>query len=84
MINRQLKYPRLKLLCDIIGILCILSILTILALNFYANFQSAGEFELGFRINSTPQIITITVLIVTCILADITSYFLKKQKKSMI
>lgn len=84
MINRQLKYPRLKLLCDIIGILCILSILTILALNFYANFQSAGEFELCFRINSTPQIITITVLIVTCILADITSYFLKKQKKSMI
>ncbi|AMY06169.1 hypothetical protein CD149_01515 [Staphylococcus condimenti] len=84
MMNRQLKHPRLKLLCDIIGILCVISVLTILALNFYTNFQSAGKFELVFHIENTPQVITITVLIVTCILADITSYFLKKQKKSMI
>ncbi|RZI10970.1 hypothetical protein EIG93_15620, partial [Staphylococcus aureus] len=62
MMNRQLKYPRLKLLCDIIGILCVISVLTILALNFYADFQSAGKFELGFYIKITPQVITITVV----------------------
>lgn len=84
MINTQLKHPRIKLACDLIAIACIIGVLAILAFGFYANFQSTGEFKLGITIDSTPQILTLSALIIICIACDILSYFLKKQKKFMV
>ena len=75
---RWYKYPYVKFLFDVIGILCAISVLVLVFVNGFINNQS-GNFSLGFEITGTHMIMMNILVLVTMICA-ITSTILRRVK----
>lgn len=78
MLTKGNKYPYVKFLFDVIGILCAISVLVLVFVNGFINNQS-GNFSLGFEITGTHMIMMNILVLVTMICA-ITSTILRRVK----
>lgn len=78
MLTKGIKYPYVKFLFDVIGILCAISVLVLVFVNGFINNQS-GNFSLGFDVSGTHMVIMNALVLMTMICAII-STILKKVK----
>ncbi|WP_353422119.1 hypothetical protein NKW85_01630 [Staphylococcus simulans] len=69
-----------KRVADIITIVSFIALLVLLSINFYFNMQTNG-FSAEFKIESTTNIIFVSLLFVTCLISDIISTVLKRKLK---
>ena len=78
MLTKGIKYPYVKFLFDVIGILCAISALVLVFVNGFINNQS-GNFSIGFDVSGTHMVIMTTLVFMTMICAT-TSTILRKVK----
>lgn len=69
-----------KRVADIVTIVSFIALLILLSINFYFNMQTTG-FSAGFKIESTTNIIFVSLLFATCLISDIISTVLKRKLK---
>lgn len=69
-----------KRVADIVTIVSFIALLVLLSINFYFNMQING-FSAGFKIESTTNIIFVSLLFATCLISDIISTVLKRKLK---
>ena len=81
MLNKNVKYPHVKILFDIVGIISSISILLLITFNLYLKFESNGNVEIGVKWNESSLYIGLTLL-VFIIFCAIISYVLKFIKRN--
>ena len=81
MLNKNVKYPHVKILFDIVSIISSISILLLIAFNLYLKFESNGNVEIGVKWNESSLYIGLTLL-VFIIFCAIISYVLKFIKRN--
>ncbi|MDY5060981.1 hypothetical protein [Staphylococcus simulans] len=69
-----------KRVADIVTIVSFIALLVLLSINFYFNVQTNG-FSAGFKIESTTNIIFVSLLFAICLVSDIISTVLKRKLK---
>ncbi|RIN78603.1 hypothetical protein [Staphylococcus simulans] len=69
-----------KRVADIVTIVSFIALLVLLSINFYFNVQTNG-FSSGFKIESTTNIIFVSLLFAICLVSDIISTVLKRKLK---
>ncbi|MGO3049566.1 hypothetical protein CD110_12990 [Staphylococcus casei] len=83
MLTKNIKYPYIKLIFDVVGILAGVGILLMFIFNTYANFESNGSASFGVNIiGSSMTLLSILILIV--IVCAVFSFVLKLIKKKGI
>ncbi|MDG0842169.1 hypothetical protein M4L39_01865 [Staphylococcus equorum] len=79
MIAENIKYPFIKLLFDVVGVLVFIALLFVFGTNFYIESDSNGNFNTGITISGSNALVFSILLWVTIICA-LTSFVLKKIK----
>ncbi len=79
MIAKNIKYPYIKLLFDVVGILSFITLLFVFGANFYIESDSNGNFNTGITISGSNALVFSILLWVTIICA-LASFLLKKIK----
>lgn len=79
MIARNIKYPYIKLLFDVVGILSIIGLLFLFGANFYIESDANGNFNTGITISGSNAIVCGILFWVT-IISALASFLLKKIK----
>ncbi|PTJ12983.1 hypothetical protein BU069_13235 [Staphylococcus succinus] len=80
MLTKNIKYPYIKLIFDVVGILAGVGILLMFIFNTYANFESNGSSSFGINIiGSNMTLLSILILIV--IVCAVLSFVLKLKKE---
>lgn len=69
-----------KRVADIVTIVSFIALLVLLSINFYFNMQTNG-FSARFKIESTTNIIFVSLLFATCLISNIISTVLKRKLK---
>lgn len=67
-----------KRIADTITIVSFVTLLILLSFNFYFNAQANG-FTAGFKIESTINIVLVTLLFAISLMSDLISTFLKRK-----
>ncbi|PKI23121.1 hypothetical protein CW746_03565 [Staphylococcus succinus] len=80
MLTKNIKYPYIKLIFDVVGILASVGILLMFIFNTYADFESNGSSSFGINIiGSNMTLLSILILIV--IVCAVLSFVLKLKKE---
>lgn len=79
MIAKNIKYPYIKLLFDVVGIVSFIALLFVFGANFYIESDTNGNFNTGITISGSNAIVFSILLWVTIICA-LASFLLKKIK----
>jgi len=80
MLTKNIKYPYIKLIFDVVGILAGVGILLMFIFNTYADFESNGSSSFGINIiGSNMTLLSILILIV--IVCAVLSFVLKLKKE---
>ncbi|PTH28687.1 hypothetical protein BU600_10410 [Staphylococcus arlettae] len=80
MLNKKIKYPYVKFVFDVVGILASVGILLMIVCNTYANFNSDGNSSFGITIVGA-NFMLLAVLMVIVVVCAILSFILKLFKK---
>lgn len=79
-LTKNIKYPYVKFVFDIVGLLASIGILLIFIFNAYANFASDGSSSFGINVTGTSMIL-LSSLILILVICAIVSFILKLIKK---
>ncbi|MDG0822536.1 MAG: hypothetical protein L0L09_01460 [Staphylococcus equorum] len=79
MIAENIKYPYVKLLFDVVGILSFITLLFVFGINFYIESDPNGNFNAGITISGSNAIVCGILFWVT-IISALASFLLKKIK----
>ncbi|HAL08547.1 MAG TPA: hypothetical protein DCO67_01075 [Staphylococcus sp.] len=80
MLTKNIKYPYVKFIFDVVGILTSVGILLMFILNTYANFESNDSSSFGINIIGSNMIL-LSILILIVVVCAIFSFVLKKKQK---
>ena len=80
MLTKNIKYPYVKFIFDVVGILASIGILLIFIFNAYANFGSDSSSSVGINVTGSSMIL-LCGLIVIVVVCAIVSFILKSIKK---
>ncbi|CPD55048.1 hypothetical protein G0Z86_13425 [Staphylococcus aureus] len=80
MLTKDIKYPYIKLVFDVIGILASIGFLLLLVINFNADFKSNGNIKIGVEWVGNDFVLGV-VLICIILFCAIASFLLKCIKK---
>ncbi len=80
MLTKNIKYPYVKFIFDVVGILASISILLIFIFNAYANFGSDGSSSFGTNVAGSSIILLYSLIFIVVVCA-IFSFVLKLIKK---
>lgn len=80
MLTKNIKYPYVKFIFDVVGILASFGILLMLIFNTYANFEYNGSSSFGINIVGSSMIL-LSVLILIVVVCGVFSFVLKLIKK---
>ncbi len=80
MLTKNIKYPYVKFIFDVVGILASVGILLMFIFNTYANFKSNGSSSFGINIIGSNMIL-LSILILIVVVCAVFSFVLKLIKK---
>ncbi|PTI73574.1 hypothetical protein [Staphylococcus succinus] len=80
MLTKNIKYPYIKLIFDVVGILASVGILLMFIFNKYADFESNGSSSFGINIIGSSMVL-LYILILIVVICAIVSFVLKLIKK---
>ncbi|PTF74166.1 hypothetical protein BU679_02350 [Staphylococcus chromogenes] len=75
-----MKYPCVKFVFDVVGVLASIGILLIFIFNVYANFESDGSSSFGINVTGS-NVVLLSSLIFIVVVCAIFSFMLKLIKK---
>ncbi len=74
MITKNIKYPYVKLMVDIISILSFIGVIITIIINFYMH-KSSTTFEMGFNVAGSSFILLCVLLCITIFCAIASTIF---------
>ncbi|MCQ9289878.1 hypothetical protein NQ035_13515 [Staphylococcus gallinarum] len=80
MLTKDIKYPYVKLIFDVVGVLASVGILLMFIFNAYANFESNGSSSFGINIAGFSMIF-LSVLFLIVVVCAVFSFILKLIRK---
>ncbi|HDH4585589.1 TPA: hypothetical protein PI225_002773 [Staphylococcus aureus] len=83
MLTKNIKYPYVKLIFDVVGILASISILLIFIFNAYASFDSDGSSSFGINVTGSSMILlySLIFIVVVCAIVSFVLKLIKKENK---
>lgn len=78
--NKNIKYPCIKFVFDVVGVLASIGILLIFIFNAYANFESDGSSSFGINVTGSSMVLLSSLIFIVVVCA-IFSFVLKLKKK---
>lgn len=80
MLNKRIKYPYVKFIFDVVGVLASIAILLMMAFNVYINFETNGNSSFGINIVGA-NFILFSILLLIVVVCAIVSFIFKLLKK---
>lgn len=83
MLTKNIKYPYVKFIFDVVGILASIGIVLIFIFNAYANFGSDGSSSFGINVTGSSMILLygLIFIVVVCAIVSFVLKLIKKENK---
>ena len=83
MLTKNIKYPYVKFIFDVVGILTSIGILLIFIFNAYDNFGSDGSSSFGINVTGSSMILlySLIFIVVVCAIVSFVLKLIKKENK---